>query len=74
MTQINPPKINPLTPVTMSNVLKSASKLVLLLFALAVIFGLFLDKITADQFIQIGTLVFSYYFMKRAEKPGDDMV
>jgi len=58
----------------MSNILKSASKLVLLLFTVAVIVGLFLGRITADQFIQIATMVFMYYFTKRADKEGDPIV
>lgn len=58
----------------MSHVLKSASKIVLLLFTLAVIGGLFIGRISADQFVNLATMVFMYYFTKRVEKPGEDIV
>ena len=47
---------------------KSASKIVLLLFAVAYVVGLFIGTIPFDGFSNIGIMVFSYYFMKRTDK------
>ena len=55
----------------MSVILKSASKIVLLIFSLAIVAGLFTGHIPADAFMDIAKLVFLYYFLKRAEKPGE---
>lgn len=53
------------------NIFKSASKIVLLAFAGALIAGLFLDKIAADQFMTIGAMIFTYYFTRRANKSDE---
>ena len=52
-------------------ILKSASKLVFVLMALAVIAALFTGKITGDQFMILASMAFTYYFSKsrKSSKP-----
>ena len=56
---------------TMNTILKSASKLVFVLITLAVIAGLFTQKITGDQFMILASGTFAFYFSHKgnAEKP-----
>ncbi len=51
----------------MKNILNSASKLVFLLMTIAVIAGLFLGKVTSEQFIALATMTFAFYFGTRAK-------
>ena len=46
------------------NILKSASKIVLLLFSLATVIGLFTGKIGEDLFKLAILMVLTYYFTK----------
>lgn len=52
-------------------ILESASKIVLLLFAVAMIAGLFTKNVTGDHFMTVVVMVFTYYFTKRTSLPGD---
>lgn len=49
-------------------IFKSASKIVLLLFALAVVAGLFTGKISGEQFMNVVMIVMTYYFTTRVNK------
>lgn len=46
-------------------ILKSASKLVFVLMALAVIFGMFTGKVDPKDFMVLSSMAFTYYFTKR---------
>jgi len=46
----------------MSDILKSASKIVLILLVLALVIGLFVGKITEDTFKVCVLMVLTYYF------------
>lgn len=46
----------------MLETLKSASKIVLLLFAAAIVVGLFAGKVSEDTFKTTAAMVFVYYF------------
>lgn len=46
----------------LTNIFSSASKLVFLLIAITLCVGLFVGKITQDNFIYLAASVFSYYF------------
>jgi len=48
-------------------ILKSASKLVFVLMAIAVIIGLFLGKIEAKDFMVLAAMSFSFYFSNKGE-------
>lgn len=52
-------------------ILKSASKIVLIAFAFAIIAGLFLGKVSEESFMTVVMVVFTYYFVKRADKKDD---
>jgi len=45
-------------------ILKSASKIVFMLMALAVVAGLFLGKIESKDFMVLASMAFAYYFTK----------
>lgn len=45
-------------------ILQSASKLVFLLMCVATIAGMFVGKITGEQFLVLSAMAFSYYFSK----------
>ena len=51
----------------MSNVLSSASKIVLLLFAFAIVIGLFLKVISEDTFKVAALMVMTYYFTSKGD-------
>lgn len=51
----------------MSKLLSSASKLVLLGFALAIIIGLFTGNITEDTFKVASLMVLTYYFTSKGD-------
>jgi hypothetical protein len=48
----------------MEKIFNSASKIVFVLMALAVISGLFLGKIEAKDFIMLASMAFTFYFTK----------
>lgn len=52
----------------MSKLLSSASKLVLLGFALAIIIGLFTGNITEDTFKVASLMVLTYYFTSKGDQ------
>ena len=56
----------------MSNLLKSASKIVLIIFAFALVAGLFTGHVDSQQFMNALMIVFTYYFTRRANKKGDE--
>lgn len=48
-------------------ILKSASKVVFVLMALATIGALFLGKISGDQFLLLAGMAFSFYFSNKGD-------
>ncbi|MFA5961902.1 MAG: hypothetical protein WC848_04435 [Parcubacteria group bacterium] len=48
-------------------VLKSASKIVFILMALATVGALFLGKISGDQFLLLAGMAFSFYFSNKGD-------
>lgn len=46
------------------SILESASKIVFILMALAVITGLFAGEISGDQFLVLAGMAFAFYFSK----------
>lgn len=48
-------------------ILKSASKVVFVLMALATIGSLFLGKISGDQFLLLAGMAFSFYFSNKGD-------
>lgn len=50
-------------------VLKSASKIVFILMALATVGALFIGKISGDQFLLLAGMAFSFYFSNKGD-PG----
>ncbi len=48
-------------------ILKSASKVVFVLMALATIGALFLGKISGDQFLLLTGMAFSFYFSNKGD-------
>ena len=48
-------------------ILKSASKVVFVLMALATIGALFLGKISGDQFLLLDGMAFSFYFSNKGD-------
>lgn len=46
------------------NILKSASKLVFVLMAIAVVAGLFIGKIESKDFLVLASMAFAYYFTR----------
>ena len=48
-------------------ILKSASKIVFVLMALATIVGLFLGKIEAKDFMLLASMAFSFYFANKGD-------
>lgn len=49
----------------MSELFKSATKVVFLLIALSVSIWFFLDKVTNEQFVGIVMMVFAFYYSQR---------
>lgn len=48
-------------------ILKSASKIVFVLMALATIGALFIGKISGDQFLLLAGMAFSFYFSNKGD-------
>ena len=48
--------------------LKSASKIVFILIAIATIAALFVSKISGEQFLTLAGMCFAYYFTKAIPK------
>jgi len=48
-------------------IIKSASKIVFILMACAVVAGLFIGKITSDQFMLLAGMAFAFYFANKGE-------
>ncbi len=48
-------------------ILKSASKVVFVLMALATIGALFIGKISGDQFLLLAGMAFSFYFSNKGD-------
>lgn len=55
----------------MNNILTSASKLVFVLMALAVVIGLFIGKIEAKDFMMLASMAFAFYFSNKGETSKD---
>lgn len=51
----------------MTDIIKSASKLVLLLFALAVVIGLFTGQVSEDTFKNALLMVLTFYFASKGD-------
>lgn len=49
-------------------ILKSASKVVFVILALALVAGLFTDKIDPKDFIALTAMAFTYYFTRNTQK------
>lgn len=49
------------------NVLKSASKIVFVLMALATIGGMFIGKIDPKDFLTLASMAFAFYFANKGE-------
>lgn len=49
----------------MSDVFKSATKIVFLLVALTASIGFFLDKVTNEQYVGIVMMVFAFYYSNK---------
>jgi hypothetical protein len=50
----------------MTDVFKSATKIVFILIALSTCVGFFLDKITNEQFIGVVMMVFAFYYVTKS--------
>ena len=48
-------------------ILKSASKVVFIVMALASVAALFLDKISGEQFMVLVSMAFAFYFSNKGE-------
>jgi len=51
----------------MQNILKSASKLVFLMMALGINAALFTNKISAEQYMIIASMAFTFYFANKGD-------
>lgn len=51
----------------MQNITSSASKIVFIIMALAVIAALFVGKITGEQFMVLAGMAFTFYFSNKGE-------
>jgi len=54
----------------MSKIYTSATKIVFMLTAVSVSVGFFMDKIPAEQFMALATMVFAFYYANK--KPSSD--
>jgi len=52
-------------------ILESASKVVFVLMALAVVVGLFTGNITNEQFIVLASMAFTFYFANKGNSEND---
>jgi len=55
----------------MNNILKSASKVVFVLMALATVAALFVGKISGEQFLVLAGMAFSFYFSHKGDASGN---
>jgi len=53
------------------NILKSASKIVFILMALASCVALFTGKITAENFMTLAAMAFAFYFSHKGDASAD---
>lgn len=51
----------------MSKIYTSASKLVFILMAVAVVIGMFYGKVDAKDFMILASMAFSFYFVNKGE-------
>jgi hypothetical protein len=51
----------------MSEIMKSASKIVLIIFALAIVAGLFLHVVSEETFKMMSAMVFTFYFASKGD-------
>lgn len=51
----------------MKNIYSSASKIVFILMAVAVIVGMFYNKVDAKDFMILASMAFSFYFANKGE-------
>lgn len=51
----------------MSDILKSASKIVFIVMTISVIAALFYGKITGDQFMVLAGMTFTFYFANKGD-------
>lgn len=51
----------------MSKIYTSASKLVFILMAVAVVVGMFYEKVDAKDFMILASMAFSFYFANKGE-------
>lgn len=61
------PEVKPTMGSVAAAVLSSASKIVFIMIALAVVFALFLNKISAEQFMILASMTFTFYFANKGE-------
>lgn len=52
----------------MTEIFKSASKIVFILMALATVAGLFVNKIDPKDFMILASMAFSFYFANKGEQ------
>lgn len=55
----------------MSSILKSASKIVFILMAVAACAGFFLGKLEAKDFMVLSGMAFSFYFSNKGDTSGN---
>jgi hypothetical protein len=53
----------------MGELIKSASKIVFILMAIAIIAGLFLSKIDPKDFMILASMAFTFYFTRKGDNP-----
>ena len=55
----------------MTNIIKSASKIVFIIMAVAVVAGLFTKVIEPKDFMTLALMVFTFYFSSKGETSSD---
>jgi len=55
----------------MKKIISSASKIVFLLMAIATIAGLFVGKISGEQFLILTSMAFTYYFTRKSDNASN---
>ena len=58
----------------MKNIFQSASKIVLILITLATIAGMFLGKISGEQFMGISMMVFGFYYGTKSKTESESTI
>ncbi len=53
--------------IAINTILKSASKLVFVMVAIAVIAALFTNKISGEQFMVLASMTFTFYFAHKGD-------